>query len=65
MKNAPNNWTKTGYTFGRFKYRPNKRSAKLKIKSQIVRVTIFCVKILLTREGDSPLLLLYISVVRH
>ena len=43
-KNAPNNWTKIGYTFGRLKYRRNKRSAKLKIKSQIVRVTIFCVK---------------------
>ena len=53
------------WTFGPLKYRPNKRSGKLKIKSQIVRVTIFCVKILLTRGGDSPLLILYISVIRH
>ena len=43
-KSAPDNWTKIGYTFGPVKYRPNKRSRKLRIKSQIVRVTIFLCK---------------------
>ena len=69
-KNAPNNWNKIGYTFGPLKYRPNKRSGKLKIKSQIVRVTIFCVKILLTRGYDSLLLIClfvyhYILYAKH
>ena len=43
-KNAPDNWTKIGYTFGPMKYRPNKRSGKLRIKSQIVWVAIFWCK---------------------
>ena len=43
-KNAPDNWTKIGYTFGPMKYRPNKRSGKLRIKSQIVWVAIFLCK---------------------
>ena len=64
-KNIPDNWTKIGYTFGLVKHRPNKRSGKVRIKSQIVRVTTFCVKILLTAGGDSPLLTLHISVARH
>ena len=63
--NVPDNWTKIGYNFGPVKYRPNKRSEKLRIKAQIVRVTIFCVKILLTTGGDSPLFTLHISVARH
>ena len=63
-KNIPDNWTKIGYAFGPVKYRPNRRSGKLRIKSQIVKVTIFCVKILLTTGGDSPLFTLYISVAR-
>ena len=40
-KNVPDNWTKIWYTFGPVKYRPNKRSGKLRIKSQIVKVAIF------------------------
>ena len=55
-KNVPDNWTKIGYTFGPMKCWPNKRSGKLRIKSQIVRATDFCVKILLTTGSDSPLL---------
>ena len=43
-ENVPDNWIKIGYSFGLVKYRPNKRSGKLKIKSQIVRVTIFLCK---------------------
>ena len=43
-KNVPDNWTKIGYTLGPVKYRPNMRSGKLRIKSQIVRVTIFLCK---------------------
>ena len=42
-KNVPDNWTKIGYTLGPVKYRPNKRSGELRIKSQIVRMTIFVV----------------------
>ena len=49
-KNVPDNWTKIGYTFRPVKYRPNKRSGKLRIKSQIVRVTIS--KLLLAADGD-------------
>ena len=64
-ENAPNNWNKIGHTFAPLKYRPNKGSGKLKMKPKIVRVTIFCVKILLTRDGDSPLLTWYMSVVWH
>ena len=64
-KNVPDNWTKIGYTFGPWKYRRNKRSEKLRIKSQIVKVTIFCVKTLMATSGDSPLLTLYISVTKH
>ena len=64
-KNVPGDWTKVEYTFDPVKWRANKRSGKLKIKSQIVTVTIFCVKILLTTGGDSTLLTLYISVTRH
>ena len=43
-KNIPDNWTKIGYTFGLVKHRPNKRSGKVRIKSQIVRVTTFLCK---------------------
>ena len=62
-RNVPDNWTKIGYTFRPVKYRPNKRSGKRRIKSQIVRVTIS--KLLLAVDGDMPLLTLYISVARH
>ena len=64
-KNVPNNWAKIGYTFGLVKYGPSNRSGKLRIKLQIVRVTTFFVKILLTTGGDSSLLTLYISLVVH
>ena len=61
-KNVLDNWTKIGYSFGPLKYRPNTSSGKLRIKSQLVRVKTFCVKILLTARGDSQLLTLYILV---
>ena len=63
--NAPGNWTKIGYTFFPVKYRLRKRSGKLRIQSQVVRVTLSCIKILLTKGGDSPLLTLYIYLARY
>ena len=42
--NAAGNRTKIVYAFGPVKYRPNKRSGKLRIKSQILRVTNFLSK---------------------
>ena len=58
------NWTRVWYTFVPMKYRPSKRFGNLRIKSQIVRVIVFCLKVLLARGGDSRLLTLYISVAR-
>ena len=63
--NVPDNCINIGYNIGPVKCRPNKRSGKLRIKSQIVWVRFFLCKVLLTTGKDSPLLTLYISSARH
>ena len=65
-KYIPYCWTYIRHAFGPMEYSLNKRSGKLRIVTQIIRMTIFVLTyIYLIRSGDKPLLNLCILTTRY